>query len=78
MAYDYWWGYTAAQLELMAVDQPVVVYKKAAKDKAPSKEKMMKLAERWKKERAGRKSYVGREVSLSEILSNKTEEKDGK
>ena len=25
-AYDYWWGYTAAQIGLMVADQPLVMY----------------------------------------------------
>lgn len=38
-AWDYWWGYTAAQLELMVVDAPLVVYdtdKKSKKKRKPS------------------------------------------
>lgn len=80
MAYDYWWGYTAAQIELMAIDQPVVQYsKKDLKNSGvPSKKKMEDIAKKWEREKAGRKSYVGREVSLSELLSNTKEEDNGK
>lgn len=31
--YNYYWGYTAAQIELAIVDGPVVVYKKDKKEK---------------------------------------------
>lgn len=64
----------------MAVDQPMVQYsKKDLKDgKLPSKRKMEEIARKWEIEKAGRKSYVGREVSLSELLSNTKEEDNGK
>ncbi len=29
--YDYWWGLTAAQVELLSIDAPMVVYKKEPK-----------------------------------------------
>ena len=68
-AYDYWWGYTIAQIELMAIDQPLVSYKD--KDRIPSKEKMERIAKQWAGERAGRKSLVGKEINLGEFLNNK-------
>lgn len=30
--WDYYWGMTAAQVELLTIDQPIVVYKKEKKD----------------------------------------------
>lgn len=45
-AYDYWWGYTKAQIELMIADQPFVSYKKD-KEKKPTRKDMDDLAARW-------------------------------
>lgn len=45
--YDYWWGYTMAQIELMAVDVPMVVYGKDKKFSTPSKEALEESAKRW-------------------------------
>lgn len=61
----------------MAIDQPLVVYDRddSDGDKVPSKAKMNKVAERWESERAGRKSLVGKEISLSELLSNDKQDK---
>jgi len=35
--WDYYWGLTAAQVELLTIDQPIVVYK-AEKDNTPWKD----------------------------------------
>lgn len=61
----------------MAIDQPLVVYDRddSDGDKVPNKAKMNKVAERWASERAGRKSLVGKEISLSELLSNDKQDK---
>lgn len=68
-AYDYWWGYTSAQIDLMVADQPLVVYPKKDAD-APTKKKMDDAYARWKarkdKEQGG--GLVGRQVSLADFL----------
>ena len=75
-AYDYWWGYTSAQIDLMVADQPIIVYKKEKKRnpdgsvKHTAKE-MDDLWDNWvnKKEKEG--SLVGKKISLSDYLNNK-------
>lgn len=75
-AYDYWWGYTSAQIDLMVADQPLIVYKKEPKRNADgsvkhTKAEMDKLWNDWlkKKEREG--SLVGKKINLGEYLSEK-------
>lgn len=65
--YNYWWGYTSAQIDLMLIDQPFVSYKK--KDAKHSKKEMDELREAWEKKRAGR-SYAGKKVSLNDFLTS--------
>ncbi len=36
--YDYYWGLTAAQVELLSVDQPIVVWKKEKEKEKPWKD----------------------------------------
>ena len=68
-AYDYWWGYTMAQIELMTADAPIVRYKDD-NPKAHKKEDMDALAEAWAEKRKG-KSVKGRKIKLSEWLREK-------
>lgn len=73
-AYDYWWGYSAAQVDLMMADQPLVVYPKSDNDKPKevSQKSMDNLYERWaakRKETGGIKK--GEKISLSDYLNNK-------
>lgn len=66
-AYDYWYGYTIAQIELMTADQPLVVYN--SKEKKHTEAQMNDLADRWaemKKKDGGKKETV----SLSDYLRN--------
>lgn len=65
-AYDYWWGYTAAQIELMTTDVPIVRYKND-KEKKHNKKDMDALADAWAARRKG-KTLKGEKVSLSEWL----------
>lgn len=57
--YEYLYGYTCAQLELMCVDKPFVAYKKRSGDAdAPgvtSEAKQIAAVERWKERRKNRK-----------------------
>ena len=74
-AFDYWWGYTAAQVELIVMDQPVISYKRDKKKSSmmASREEvdeLEKLNEEWKKHRNGR-SFVGQKVNLSEFVNQK-------
>lgn len=71
-AFDYWYGYTTAQIELMVMDQPVMTYKK---DKKSSKslfgtkaevDEMEQLTDAW--EARHKESMVGKKINLGEFL----------
>lgn len=66
-AYDYWNGYTIAQINLMVADQPLVVYPKN-KEAKPTKKKMDDAYERWAARKKGEQSMLGKEVSLKDFL----------
>lgn len=74
-AYEYWWGYTAAQIELMVMDQPVISYKSNKKnDKSlfgtrEEADEMDKLADRWKE--LNGEGQAGKKVDLNEFLRKK-------
>lgn len=69
-AYDYWWGYTEAQIDLMAADQPIVVYHHDDDRPKHTKKKMDDFYEKWLAKKKG-KSAVGEKISLSGYLRNK-------
>ncbi len=76
-AFDYWWGYTQAQIELMMIDQPTIEYinkdKKKRKSMIATKQEadeMNALQEAWDKKRQG-KSYVGKTFSLNDFVIGK-------
>ena len=77
-AFDYWWGYTTAQIELMVMDQPVVDYghdkgKKGKKSMIATKkeeDELNDLVAAWQRDRQG-KSYVGKTFSLGDFLEGK-------
>lgn len=76
-AFDYWWGYTSAQIELMLIDQPTIEYntkdKKGKKSMIATKQEedeMKELVEAWKKDRNG-KSYAGKTFSLNDFMAGK-------
>lgn len=79
-AFDYWWGYTASQIDLMAMDGPVLDYgnnkkKGGKKSMIATKEEeneMKALVEAWNKDRQG-KSYVGKTFSLNDFMNGKVE-----
>lgn len=78
-AFDYWWGYTAAQIDLMLLDQPTIEYntkdKKGKKSMIATKQEedeMKELVEQWKKDRNG-KSYAGKTFSLNDFMAGKVE-----
>ena len=74
-AFDYWWGYTAAQIELMVADQPVISYKndrKSERSMFGSREEvdeMDALADAWKAMNGD--GVAGQTVNLSEFVSGK-------
>ena len=75
-AYDYWWGYTSAQIDLMVADQPIIVYKKDKKRNSDGSVKhtakeMDDLWDNWVKKKEKEGSLVGKKISLSDYLNNK-------
>lgn len=68
MAWDFWWGYTAAQIELMAIDVPLVVYGKKKKFSTPDKEDIENASKLWM-EKYGDKQ--GEKIDLRDILANR-------
>ena len=60
------WGYTAAQIELMVVDAPLVVYP-SDKNKV-SKDDLERTKSKWEKKYKGKESM---KVDLSDVLSGK-------
>ena len=71
-AYDYWWGYSSAQIDLMTIDQPLVVYPKDDdnKPKEHTQKKMDDFYERWAAKKKGT-TMAGKKISLGDYLSNK-------
>ena len=61
--YEYYWGHTAAQIQLIDIDQPLTVYKRhdsssglkpGDKGYKPNAKKLDEAVERWKKRKAER------------------------
>lgn len=69
-AYDYWWGYSSAQIELMIADSPVIIYKKSSEGNKHSKSELEDLTRRWK-EKKQREAMEGKVVNLNDFLKNK-------
>jgi len=74
-AFDYWWGYTSCEIELMVMDQPVISYGKSKNKRsmmASRKEvdELEQLQQKWEKKRNGR-TFVGQKVDLGEFLNQK-------
>lgn len=72
-AYDYWWGYSSAQIDLMVADQPLVVYPKTKKESGPKKhtlKEMDDLYDRWMEKKKNEGSLVGKKISLADYLNN--------
>lgn len=54
--YEYLWGHTAAQIELMSCDQPFTAYKRTREETMEEKRQRMDNAvEKWKKRKEERK-----------------------
>lgn len=71
-AWDYWWGYTSAQIELMVTDAPLVVYDTDKKDdkgfKKATRKSVSEARKQWE-EKYGENG--GKSVKLSDILAGK-------
>ena len=73
-AYDYWWGYTSAQVDLMVADQPLIVYKKDGSEKPHTAKRMDDLWARWEeKNRSGNGAEKGKEIDLGKWLRGEEE-----
>lgn len=71
-AYDYWYGYSKAQIELMAIDQPITVFQKDEKKSdngGHSRAEMQKIAQEWEKKH-GKAGRLSEKVDLSDLLSD--------
>ena len=73
--YEYYWGHTTAQIELIDIDAPILCYAKRDKndglkpgDKGykPDARKLDKTVEQWKKRKAAREA---RGFKLDKLLS---------
>ena len=76
-AFDYWWGYSACQIELMIIDMPMIDYnfkknsgKKSMIATKAEEEEMDALQKAWDNKRNGR-SFVGKTVNLNEFVQDK-------
>lgn len=67
-AWDYWWGYTAAQLELMVVDAPLVVYDTDKKGKKKRKPTALQIARSEKRFMEEHGSSKGEAFSLADYI----------
>ena len=59
--YEWYWGHTAAQIELLDIDQPITVYRRhdadlkpGDKGYKPNAKKLDEAVEKWKKRKAER------------------------
>lgn len=72
--WDYYWGLTAAQVELLTIDQPIVVYKKEKKD-APWKDGKVsedyanKQYRKWL-ERKKQREREGKKIDIAGTFAN--------
>ena len=75
-AFDYWYGYSACLIDLMAMDQPVIEYSSKDKKKGSMMasrsevDSLNELTEAWENKRKG-KSFVGQKVDLGDFLNQK-------
>ena len=74
--WDYYWGLTIAQVELLTIDQPIVVYKRDDSNKPKPGEKgftrtadQAQAAYRKWKERQEREKNSGKKINLNTFLS---------
>ena len=73
--WDYYWGLTAAQVELLTIDHPIVVYKKDDKKEKPwkdgkvSAEYANKAYLKWL-ERKKQRERTGKSIDLGKTFAN--------
>lgn len=65
-AYNYWWGYTAAQIELMCADVPVTNYGEKKKFDKVSEERYDEVKRKWQAEKGGREN---KNIKLTDIIN---------
>lgn len=71
-AYNYWWGYTSAQIDLMVADSPIIVYNKDKKKdkygtKKHTKREMDELVAKWNSLKTEREER-GEKLDLNSFL----------
>lgn len=72
-AFDYWWGYTTAQIELLVMDQPVIehITKENKRGKGNSRadvKEMDALSDAWNKKKEAEGGMESKTFSLSGFL----------
>ena len=71
--WDYYWGLTAAQVELLTIDQPIVVYKADKDNDKPWKNGTVsegyanKQYQKWLEKKKKREAE-GKDIDLNEVL----------
>lgn len=76
-AYDYWYGYTACQIDLMVMDQPFVDYnykknngRKSILASKKEVDELEALQKAWDEKRKGR-TYAGKTINLNDFVNGK-------
>lgn len=68
-AWNYWWGYSAAQIELIAIDAPLVLYKpEKGKFGKVDRTRAREVTEKWVSKY---KDNGGETINLTDILGGK-------
>lgn len=77
--YEYFWGYTAAQIELMMADCPIIVYPDMKKKKKENKKSehprisgqdIAKAAQEWQKKYGQGNTHVELDLSAYSFIKN--------
>ncbi len=79
--YDYYWGFSAAKVELILGDCPITVYKRnednnnkpkpGDPDYKPDEEKLRRSVEKWKERKRRRKYDLKHFLATGEKIPNK-------
>ena len=76
-AFDYWYGYSSVQIDLMVMDQPVIDYnckknngRKSMMATKQEMEELEALQKAWDKKRNGR-TFAGKKISLNDFVNGK-------
>jgi hypothetical protein len=74
--YEYYWGHTAAQIDLIDVDQPLTLFKSHKHDSKPGQKGFKKTAaeaasdyQRWKENKERLAKKFGKKIDLDTFLS---------